>query len=156
MLHPVGDRAEGEDDGVARDRSLYPPPLPVIAPLAAGWSLSLDRLGCFVPGSPLDEEVDLTGVVGLVLADVEPFAEVIGGSPVEGLVDGAEEPGVVALFELGEGFGADLCEDVEVVLEGVALDGGAAFVAEVHGGVPTLLDVGDQLSHAMPSKVFIW
>jgi hypothetical protein len=111
--------------------------------------------GLFVTWGALDEEVDLAGVVGFVLADVEPLAEVVGGAPGPGLVDG-EEPGVVALFEFGEGFGADFGEVVEVELELVALDGGAAGVAEIHGGVPTLLDVGDQLSHAMPSKVFIW
>ena len=80
-------------------------------------------------------------MVGFVLADVEPFAHVIGGSPGPGGVDGGE-PGVVALFELGEGFFADLLEVVEVEGELVALDGGAAGVAEVHGGVPFFGDVG--------------
>ena len=44
-----------------------------------------------------DEEVDLGGVVGFVLADVETLAEVVGWVPGPGVVDGLE-PGVAAGF----------------------------------------------------------
>lgn len=58
-------------------------------------------LSGFVTGKSFDEKVDLAGVVGDVLADVEPLAVVIGGSPTPGFVDG-HEPGVVSFAKLGE------------------------------------------------------
>jgi len=76
-----------------------------------------------------------------VLADVEPLAEVIGRPPEPRLVRG-EEPGVVALLELGQGLFANLLQVVEIEADLVAFDRGAAGVTEIHGGVPFGFDGG--------------
>lgn len=94
----------------------------------------------FVARGALDQHVDLAGVVRLMFADVEPFAEIICRTPEPRLVDRLE-PSVVAPLELGERFLADLAESVQVEVEVVALDGRAAGVAEVHGRIPLVLDL---------------
>ena len=97
-------------------------------------------------GGALDQHVDLAGVVGDVLADVEPEAVVVDGATAPaGLLEGGEEPGVVTLGELGEGFLASFEEGVLVEGDVVAFDGGAAGVAEVHGGSPLGRVVGWEL-----------
>jgi len=106
-------------------------------------------LSGFVTGKSFDEKVDLAGVVGDVLADVEPLAVVVGRSPGPGFVDG-HEPGVVSLAKLGEGLFSGFVESVGVEGEVVAFDGLAASVAEVHGGVPFGGDVGGPLAPWLP------
>ena len=48
----------------------------------------------------LQVQVDLAEVVGLVLADVEPLAEIVGGSPDKVFID-REKPVVISLLEFG-------------------------------------------------------
>src|SRR5260370_39777436 len=74
-------------------------------------------------------------MVGFVFADVEPFAKIVGWSPWPALI-GSEKPRVILLAEFGEGFLTNCVEDADVVVAIVALDGGAAGIAKVHGGGP--------------------
>src|SRR5579863_1915028 len=82
------------------------------------------------------EEFDLAVVVGLVLGDMEPLSVVIGA----GVGVHHSEPLVVALFELGEGAFPRFLQEIEVVIERVALDGLAGGFAELHGNSPFFRD----------------
>jgi hypothetical protein len=94
--------------------------------------------GGFGAGEAGLEEFDLAVVVGFVFGNVEPFAVIIGA---EFGVDGGE-PLVIAFAECGEIFFAGLAENIQVVVETVALDGFAGGLVKIHGNVPFLFDVG--------------
>lgn len=94
-------------------------------------------------------------VIGFVLADVEPFAVVVGGSPAPGLVD-REEPSVVAFAKFRQSFFAGLAENIQIVVEIVAFDGFAGGFAEFHGDAKFFLVSVREILQRVPSKVLIW
>lgn len=62
---------------------------------------------------------------------MEPFAKVVGRPPNKAFVDG-HEPGVVPLAEFGERFFPAFVQQVQVVIEAVALDNLAGRFAKLH------------------------
>jgi hypothetical protein len=76
----------------------------------------------FRAGQVLSQESDLSGVMRLMLTDMEPLAKIVGWTPRPIFVDG-HKPGVVALAEFRQRFCTGLPEDVQVVVSIVALDG---------------------------------
>src|SRR5262249_25120486 len=91
----------------------------------------------FRTGRPARQQADLPAVVRFMLADVEPFAEIVGRSPRKCLIDG-HQPLIVSLAEFRERLLPGLTQDGEVVIEIVALDRLASWFAEVHGRYPLL------------------
>jgi len=81
-------------------------------------------------GEPLGEEGDLTGVVRLVFADVEPLAVVVGGGVSEKPGVDGHEPLVVAGLEASQGLRANFFHGGEVVVEVVAFDLFAACIPQ--------------------------
>src|SRR5689334_11089504 len=96
-------------------------------------------VGRFGAGKTALQELDLAIVVGFVLGDVEPLRIVVGAPTALRVHQG--QPLVVTLPKLGERPVARFVEDVQVMVEILALDGLARRLAEVHGDVPLLLDV---------------
>ena len=89
-----------------------------------------------------------------MLADVEPFTQIIGRSPPPTLVH-CHEPRIIAFAEFGKCFFPALLQQVEVVIETVALD-------SLAGGSPRSIGTAQSLkagllasaSGGTPSKVF--
>ena len=69
----------------------------------------------FCAREPFFQECNLSGLVRLVFADVEPLAQVVGGPPGPILVDG-HQPGIVALAELRQRFRAGFLQNVQIVV----------------------------------------
>src|SRR6185436_18541716 len=92
----------------------------------------------FRAGQVLSQESDLSGVMRLMLTDMEPLAKIVGWTPRPIFVDG-HKPGVVALAEFRQRFCTGLPEDVQVVVSIVALDGFPARVPQIHRRIPLLL-----------------
>src|SRR2546430_16881804 len=87
------------------------------------------------------KQADLSGVMRFVLADMEPFTEVVSRSPSPALIY-CHEPGVVALPEFGKCFFTALMQQVEIVIEAVTFDRLAGRFAKFHryGPVPESRD----------------
>ena len=92
----------------------------------------------FCAGQALSQEGDLSGVMRLMLTDVEPLAIIVGRTPRPIFVDG-HEPGVIALAEFRQRFCTGLPQDVQIVVSVVALDGFPARVPQIHRRIPLLL-----------------
>src|SRR5271165_1137816 len=87
-------------------------PFPSYRRLLGGW---------FCTRQTFFQERDLSRVMRLVLAHMEPLAIIVSRAPGPVFVDG-HEPGVIALAELHQRFRTGLLEDVEVVVSVVTLD----------------------------------
>src|SRR6201992_1939568 len=74
-----------------------------------------------------------------VLSDVEPFAVVVGWTPWPIFI-GRQEPCVISLAKLRQGFLSNVVEDADVVIAIMAFDRLSSRIAQVHRRVPLLLD----------------
>ena len=110
------------------------------------------RLGS---GKPRSQKGDLTGVMRLMLANMEPLAIIVSRSPRPVLIHG-HQPRVVALAEFRQGFLACLLKSLQIVIEIRTLDGVTTafprFMAASHFSFTAF----GQLPHFIPSNVFIW
>ena len=80
-----------------------------------------------------------------MLADVKPQTVVVNGTAAPaGFFERSEQPGVIALSELGERLFAGFADGVLIKSDVVALDRGAGSVAEIHGGAPLRCIVGGE------------
>lgn len=94
------------------------------------------------PGRSFGQKSDLASMVRFVLANMEPFpTDIYLLAAIELLCIGGWEPLVISFAEFGEGVFTGLVEDVEIVVEVVALDGFATAIAKVHRRVPTSLSM---------------
>ena len=84
--------------------------------LREGRGVTGPRLGFlrgFSAGKAFNQQIDLTGVVRFVLADVKPFAVIVGWTPGPRLIHG-HEPRIVALAETFQSFVASFAQGRQV------------------------------------------
>src|ERR1700722_7772250 len=74
-----------------------------------------------------------------VLSNVEPLAVVVGRTPWPIFID-SQEPCVVPLAKLRQGFLPNLVKDADVVFAIMAFDRLSSCVAQIHRRIPLLLD----------------
>ena len=84
---------------------------------------------------PALQNRDLSIMMGFVLANVEPFTQIVGWAPWKFLVDGHQPP-VIAIFQFGQGRLARFTQRSEIVVKIISLALLPRRLSEVHGDIP--------------------